>query len=32
MKGDTQEKYLHSIPKRKNILAPRINITFRLIK
>jgi alkylated DNA repair dioxygenase AlkB len=32
MKGDTQEQYLHSIPKRKNILAPRINLTFRLIK
>lgn len=32
MKGNTQEQYLHSIPKRKNILAPRINFTFRLIK
>ena len=32
MKGNTQEKYLHSIPKRKNMLVPRINLTFRLIK
>ena len=32
MKGNTQENYFHSIPKRKNILAPRVNLTFRLIK
>lgn len=32
MKGNTQEEWLHSIPKRKNILNSRINLTFRLIK
>jgi len=32
MKGSTQEDYLHSLPKRKNISEPRINLTFRLVK
>ena len=32
MHGQTQKCWLHSIPKRKNILGPRINLTFRNIK
>ncbi len=31
MKGGTQTHWLHSIPKSKRILAPRINLTFRTI-
>ena len=31
MKGETQTHWLHSIPKAKPILAPRINLTFRTI-
>ena len=27
-----QDKYKHAIPKRRKILAPRINLTFRLFK
>ena len=29
MKGTTQTHWLHSIPKSKKILTPRINLTFR---
>lgn len=32
MKGETQKRYKHSVPKRKRINEPRINLTFRLIK
>jgi alkylated DNA repair dioxygenase AlkB len=32
MKGNTQTCWLHSIPKRKNILEARINLTFRNVK
>ncbi|MDY8137884.1 alpha-ketoglutarate-dependent dioxygenase AlkB family protein [Aquimarina sp. 2201CG5-10] len=32
MKGDTQQKWLHQIPKTKKVLKPRINLTFRIIK
>ena len=31
MEGDTQEKWLHQIPKTTKIIAPRINLTFRKI-
>lgn len=31
MFGDSQKDYLHSIPRRKNITNPRINLTFRNI-
>ncbi len=31
MKGDTQEKWEHRLPKSKNAKTPRINITFRKI-
>ena len=30
MYGDCQEKYKHSVPKRKKVHEPRINLTFRL--
>jgi len=29
MKGATQEKWMHSLPKTKNVQKPRINLTFR---
>jgi alkylated DNA repair dioxygenase AlkB len=29
MKGATQEKWLHSLPKTKKIKLPRVNLTFR---
>jgi alkylated DNA repair dioxygenase AlkB len=29
MKGETQENWLHQLPKRLRISAPRINVTFR---
>jgi alkylated DNA repair dioxygenase AlkB len=29
MKGDTQKKWLHSLPKSTKIISPRINLTFR---
>jgi alkylated DNA repair dioxygenase AlkB len=32
MKGTTQGKWLHSLPKSKRILTPRINLTFRIFK
>jgi alkylated DNA repair dioxygenase AlkB len=32
MKGETQQKWLHSIQKNPAIVNPRINITFRTIK
>jgi len=31
MKGTTQPKWLHSVPKRK-YSGPRINITFRFVR
>ncbi|MDA8948850.1 alpha-ketoglutarate-dependent dioxygenase AlkB [Flavobacteriaceae bacterium] len=31
MEGDTQEKWLHQIPKTAKPIAPRINLTFRKI-
>jgi alkylated DNA repair dioxygenase AlkB len=31
MKGETQDKWLHSLPKSKKVLKPRINLTFRFI-
>src|ERR1051325_1785 len=32
MKGSTQSNWLHSLPKSKNIIQPRINLTFRTIR
>ncbi len=32
MRGQTQHKWKHAIPKRSKKLGPRINITFRVIK
>lgn len=29
MAGDTQREWKHSLPKRKNVREPRINVTFR---
>jgi alkylated DNA repair dioxygenase AlkB len=31
MAGSTQQHWQHSIPKRKGVLQPRINLTFRRI-
>ncbi|HEX8268596.1 MAG TPA: alpha-ketoglutarate-dependent dioxygenase AlkB [Flavobacterium sp.] len=31
MKGTTQRNWLHSMPKTKKVLEPRINLTFRTI-
>lgn len=31
MQGDTQEKWLHEIPKTRRAVGPRINLTFRKI-
>lgn len=31
MKGETQEKWLHSLPKSTKVKTPRINLTFRNI-
>ncbi len=31
MKGETQEKWLHSLPKTTKVNVPRINLTFRNI-
>lgn len=31
MRGSTQQHWLHSLPIRQNITAPRINLTFRAI-
>ncbi len=31
MKGATQSHWLHSLPKMKNVVVPRINLTFRII-
>ncbi|WP_111709016.1 alpha-ketoglutarate-dependent dioxygenase AlkB family protein [Lutibacter citreus] len=31
MKGATQENWMHSVPKSKRIVHPRINLTFRYI-
>jgi len=32
MKGKTQKQYKHCVPKRKNVQAARINLTFRQIR
>lgn len=32
MKGKTQELYEHCLPKTKHLTAPRINLTFRIIR
>ena len=32
MKDSTQENWLHSLPKSKNVTQPRINLTFRTIR
>lgn len=32
MRGSTQLHWLHSLPKSKKITAPRINLTFRLMR
>lgn len=32
MKGATQRFWLHSLPKTKSVLAPRINLTFRKMR
>ena len=32
MKGDTQNNWLHQLPKTKKHIAERINLTFRIIK
>lgn len=31
MKGATQKKWLHSLPKSSKITLPRINLTFRIM-
>ncbi|SEK46219.1 Alkylated DNA repair dioxygenase AlkB [Aquimarina amphilecti] len=31
MKGDTQENWLHTVPRTKKVSTPRINLTFRTI-
>lgn len=31
MKGETQSNWLHSLPKTKKVLMPRVNLTFRTI-
>ncbi|HTU63812.1 MAG TPA: alpha-ketoglutarate-dependent dioxygenase AlkB, partial [Polyangiales bacterium] len=31
MRGTTQHHYRHGVPKQPNVLAPRINLTFRRI-
>lgn len=32
MRGDTQKKWRHSLPKRLKVKTPRINLTFRFMK
>ncbi|WP_368185912.1 alpha-ketoglutarate-dependent dioxygenase AlkB [Aestuariibius sp. HNIBRBA575] len=32
MKGTTQSHWLHSVPKTKKVLSPRVNLTFRKIR
>lgn len=32
MKGETQHKWEHSIPKTSKVIGPRLNLTFRVIK
>lgn len=32
MQGETQHKWEHEIPKKKSVIRPRINLTFRAIK
>ena len=31
MRGETQKRYKHKIPRRANVTAPRINLTWRQI-
>lgn len=31
MKGETQTKWVHALPKMKKILEPRVNLTFRMM-
>jgi len=31
MQGETQKRWMHSLPKTKKVLKPRINLTFRFI-
>lgn len=31
MSGETQEKWLHALPKRMKVNEPRLNLTFRII-
>lgn len=32
MKGETQHKWEHQIPRSKKVIAPRISLTFRILK
>lgn len=32
MEGDTQQHWRHSVPRRKRVQAPRINLTFRHVR
>ncbi|MCP6237382.1 alpha-ketoglutarate-dependent dioxygenase AlkB, partial [Klebsiella pneumoniae] len=32
MRGTTQSKWLHALPKSTRVTAPRINLTFRTIQ
>lgn len=32
MQGKSQQDWQHALPKRRKVLAPRINLTFRLIQ
>lgn len=32
MRGECQQKWWHELPKTKQVMTPRINITFRLMK
>ena len=32
MKGETQHKWEHQVPKTKKVLAPRISLTFRILR
>jgi alkylated DNA repair dioxygenase AlkB len=31
MKGATQDRWLHSLPKMKRVSRPRVNLTFRMM-
>lgn len=32
MAGTLQQHYVHAVPKRRGVMAPRINLTFRLLR